>query len=122
MSGINVGPFPIRPAATWFYAAPVAGVAVLESATLVPAAGPGRRRMLTALQLSMVGESPATMIIKTGTSVLLRLPILFAGFPIALAFPQPLQSAEDEALTLEIDGQEGTGSTAIFVNAQGYTA
>jgi hypothetical protein len=78
--------------------------------------------MLTALQLSMVGESPATMIIKTGTSVLLRLPILFAGFPIALAFPQPLQSAEDEALTLEIDGQEGTGSTTIFVNAQGYTA
>jgi hypothetical protein len=121
MSGINVGPFPIRPAATWYYAAPVAGVAVLESATLVPAAGPGRRRMLTAVQFSMIGESPATMVIKTGATVLLRIPILF-GFPVSMSLTQPLQSEENEALTLEIEGQEGMGSTAVFVNAQGYTA
>jgi hypothetical protein len=121
MSGINVGPFPIRPAATWFYAAPVAGLAVLQSATLVPAAGPGRRRMLTALQFSMTGDGPGTIVIKTGSTVLLRIPIMI-GFPVSISLPQPLQSAENEALTLEVDGQEGTGSTAVFVNAQGYTA
>lgn len=121
MSGINVGPFPIRPAATWHYAAPESGVAVLQSATLVPAAGPGRRRVLTSLQLAMWGDGPATIIIKTGALVLFRIPILFAGFPTSLVFQQPLQSAESESLTLEIAGQEGTGSTAVYVNAQGYT-
>ncbi len=121
MSGINVGPFPIRPAATWSYAAPVAGVAVLESATLASAAGPGRRRMLTAVQFSMTGDGPATIVIKTGATVLLRIPVVI-GFPVSMSLTQPLQSAENEALTLEIDGQEGTGSTAVFVNAQGYTA
>jgi hypothetical protein len=121
MNGINIGPFPVRPAATWFYAAPVAGLAVLESATLASAAGPGRRRLLTSLQFSMTGGGPATLVIKTGSTVLLRLPIT-SSIPTSIPLPQPLQSADNEALTLEVDGQEGTGSTAVFVNAQGYTS
>lgn len=117
MSGLSVGPYPIRMGPSWNYASPELGIGVGNSVTIAPSAGPGRRQLLTAMQFCSMGEGSVEIIVKTGSVVLFRLPMFFAGFPTLPQFSNALASGLNESLVLEVGGSDG----AAYFNAQGYT-
>ena len=102
---------------TWFYASTTNGVAVLQEVTL---AGPthGTKKYLSSIQVARTGDGQAVVVIKSGATVLFRIPITA---PTSFVFETPLSSNLSEGLQLAVEGQEGTGSVAVFVNAQGFS-
>jgi hypothetical protein len=118
MSGLSIGPYPLRLGSIWHYAAPSGGVSVSNTATIVPPAGPGRRNFLSSIQVTANGEQLIEYRIKSGSVVLFRNFGFLQGFPIGFTFSTPLQAGENEALVLEVEGLDG----AVYLNAQGYVA
>jgi len=102
----------------WSYVAASGGITNTSAVTLVAAPGVGKANFVTAVQLLNSSGTATEVVISSGSTVLWRVRVGASMiFPVSVSFVQPLIGGNNEALTATC----ATGSTATYINAQGYT-
>jgi len=108
----------------WVYPAASGGIVNSTAAvTMAPAPGANARNYVTSIQVYAEALANATeLVIREGTStVYWRIKIPTTGMPpTQFTFENPIRTALNSALTVTTLTASGTG--AVYVNAQGYTA
>lgn len=100
----------------WSYAAASGGITDTNDVTLVAAAGIGNSNYLTGLQVCNKSATQTEVVIKDGSTIIWR--GIFGASMIAPShIPLSLASSQNTALKAACI----TGSTATYINAQGYT-
>ncbi len=103
--------------APWSYAAASGGITDTSDVTLIAAAGAGKSNYLTSLQVCNTSGTATEVVVKSGATILWRCKVGASMIqPTSISFLRPLVSANNTALTAACI----TGSTATYINAQGY--
>ncbi len=107
----------------WSYAPPAAGITNSTADVAVKAAVVGERNYVASLQVavSVVLANVTTLVVKSNTTVLARIPVNTAVGPMPpVNFDPPLRGGVNEAINIAAETIFATGN--LLVNAQGYQA
>lgn len=101
----------------WAYAAASGGITNTSDVTLIAAAGTGKANYLTSMQIANTSATATEVVVKDGSTVIWRTKVGVSMIaPVDIKFDPPLASSENTALNAACI----TGSTATYINAQGY--
>lgn len=106
------------PELEWSYAAASGGITNTTDVVLAAAAGAGLRRYVTSIGLSNASAVATEVVLKDGATVIWR-GYVAANAPLChIDFSNPLKTSANAALNVACI----TTASAIYINAQGYTA
>jgi hypothetical protein len=106
------------PELEWSYAAASGGITNTTDVALAAAAGAGLRRYVTSIGISNASAVATEVVLKDGATVIWR-GYVAASAPLThIDFSNPLKTSANAALNVACI----TTSSAIYINAQGYTA
>ena len=106
------------PELEWSYAAASGGITNTTDVALAAAAGAGLRRYVTSIGISNASAVATEVVLKDGSTVIWR-GYVAANAPLThIDFSNPLKTTANAALNVACI----TTASAIYINAQGYTA
>ena len=106
------------PELEWSYAAASGGITNTTDVALAAAAGAGLRRYVTSIGLSNASAVATEVVLKDGSTVIWRGYVAANAPLVHIDFSNPLKTSANAALNVACI----TTASAIYINAQGYTA